>query len=75
MTSKEFVAFMKGIALGIEETPNPEQWIIIMKNLTKVDDSEHKDASGLIREITKEVQRVTKPLKKKFPGAPPDMFM
>lgn len=75
MTSKEFVAFMKGIALGVEETPTAEQWIIIMKNLTKIDDSEEKDATGLIQEITKEVRRVTDPIKKRFPGTPPDIFM
>ena len=28
MTSNEFVAFMKGMALGIEGTPNDEQWAI-----------------------------------------------
>lgn len=75
MTSKEFVAFMKGIAIGIENTPTPEQWIIIMKNLTKIDDSEEKDATNLINEIQKEVGRVVKPLTKKFPGSPPDIFM
>lgn len=75
MTSKEFVAFIKGIAIGIENTPTPEQWIIIMKNLTKIDDSEEKDATNLINEIQKEVGRVVKPLTKKFPGSPPDIFM
>ena len=46
-----------------------------MKNLMKIDDSEEKDASNLINEITKEVDRVIKPLKKRFPGSPPDIFM
>ena len=36
MTSKEFVAFMKGIAIGIENTPTPEQWVVVMKNLMKM---------------------------------------
>ena len=75
MTSKEFVAFMKGIAIGIEDTPTQKQWVVIMKNLMKIDDSEEKDASNLINEITKEVDRVIKPLKKRFPGSPPDIFM
>ena len=38
MTSKEFVAFMKGIAIGIEYTPTPEQWVVVKKNLMKIDD-------------------------------------
>ena len=75
MTSKEFVAFMKGIAIGIEDTPTPEQWAVVMKNLMKIDDSEEKDATNLINEIQKEVGRVVKPLTKKFPGSPPDIFM
>lgn len=75
MTSKEFVAFMKGIAIGIENTPTPEQWVVVMKNLMKIDDSEETDATNLINEIQKEVGRVVKPLTKKFPGSPPDIFM
>ena len=75
MTSKEFVAFMKGIAIGIEDTPTPEQWVVVMKNLMKIDDSEETDATTLINEIQKEVVRVVKPLTKKFPGSPPDIFM
>ena len=75
MTSKEVVAFMKGIAIGIEDTPTPEQWVVVMKNLMKIDDSEETDATNLINEIQKEVGRVVKPLTKKFPGSPPDIFM
>ena len=75
MTSKEFVAFMKGIAIGIENTPTPEQWVVVMKNLMKIDDSEETDATNLINEIQKEVGRGVKPLTKKFPGSPPDIFM
>ena len=33
MTSNEFVAFVKGMALGIDGTPNEEQWAMILKNL------------------------------------------
>ena len=33
MTSKEFVAFLKGLAIGINDTPNEEQRIIILKKL------------------------------------------
>ena len=36
MTSKEFVAFLKGMAIGIEGTPNEEQWSIIIKKLMKI---------------------------------------
>ena len=75
MTSKEFVAFMKGIAIGIENTPTPEQCVVVMKNLMKIDDSEETDATNLINEIQKEVGRVVKPLTKKFPGSPPYIFM
>ena len=75
MTSKEFVAFLKGLAIGIENTPTQEQWLIILKNLTKIDNSEETDTSNLIHEITKEVNRVIEPIKKKFPGTPPDIFM
>ena len=75
MTSKEYVAFMKGIAIGREDTPTPEQWVVVMKNLMKIDDSEETDATNLINEIQKEVGRVVKPLTKKFPGSPPDIFM
>ena len=73
MTSKEFIAFLKGIALGIEGTPNEEQWSIILKNLIKVKDN---DASGaFVQEIKEEVEKFVKPIIKKFPGAPPDIFM
>lgn len=75
MTSKEFVAFLKGLAIGIENTPTQEQWLIILKNLTKIDDPEETDTSNLIHKITKEVNRVIEPIKKKFPGSPPDIFM
>ena len=31
MTSNEFVAYMKGMAIGIEGTPTDEQWVLIIK--------------------------------------------
>jgi len=78
MTSKEFVAFIKGMALGIDGTPNEEQWAIILKRLMGViNDSDRRDDSipNIVKEISKEVERVVKPLTKKFPGTPPDIFM
>ena len=38
MTSNEFVAYMKGMAIGIEGTPTDEQWVLIIKALMKVKD-------------------------------------
>ena len=73
MTSKEFVAFLKGMAIGIEGTPNEEQWSIIIQKLMKIRD---KDNSGaFVQEIKEEVEKFVKPIIKKFPGAPPDIFM
>ena len=73
MTSKEFIAFLKGIALGIEGTPNEEQWSIILKNLIKVKDNDNTGA--FVQEIKEEVEKFVKPIIKKFPGSPPDIFM
>ena len=73
MTSKEFVAFLKGMAIGIEGTPTDEQWVIILKNLTKVKDNDNSGA--FVQEIKEEVEKFVKPIIKKFPGAPPDIFM
>ena len=73
MTSKEFVAFLKGIALGIEGTPNKEQWVIILKKLMDIRD-ENK-VNTIVNEIKEEVEKAIKPIIKKFPGAPPDIFM
>ena len=67
MTSKEFTSFLKGFILAIDKLPNKKQWEIILKNLEKVED----DAS--VRIITEEFKRVSKD--KKFPGAPPDVYM
>ncbi len=36
MTSNEFVAFLKGLSVGISESPTKEQWDIILKNLKLV---------------------------------------
>jgi hypothetical protein len=73
MTSKEFVAFVKGMAIGIEGTPNKEQWSLIIKNLMKIKEDDEKGKT-LITEIRTEVEKVVKPIIKKFPGAPPDIF-
>ena len=73
MTSKEFVAFLKGMAIGIENTPNEEQWAIILKKLMKI--REEGEVSTIIEEIKEEVEKIVKPIIKKFPGTPPDIFM
>ena len=73
MTSNEFVAFVKGMALGIDGTPNEEQWAMILKNLMKIKDPS-EEGKNLLTEIRTEVERVVKPIIKKFPGAPPDIF-
>jgi len=73
MTSKEFVAFLKGMAIGIEGTPNEEQWAIIIKKLIKIKDE--GEVSTIITEIKEEVEKAIKPIIKKFPGSPPDIFM
>jgi len=73
MTSKEFVAFVKGMAIGIEGIPNEEQWSLIIKNLMKIKEDGEKGKT-LITEIRTEVEKVVKPIIKKFPGAPPDIF-
>ena len=73
MTSKEFVAFLKGMALGIENTPNEEQWAIILKKLMKI--REEGEVSTIVTEIKEEVEKIVKPIIKKFPGTPPDIFM
>ena len=73
MTSKEFVAFLKGMAIGIENTPNEEQWAIILKKLMKI--REEGEVSTIVTEIKEEVEKIVKPIIKKFPGTPPDIFM
>ena len=73
MTSKEFVAFLKGMAIGIENTPNEEQWAIILKKLMKI--REEGEVSTIVTEIKEEVEKIIKPIIKKFPGSPPDIFM
>ena len=73
MTSKEFVAFLKGLAIGIEDTPNEEQWATIIKTLIKVKDSD--DGGAFIKEIKEEIDKFIKPIIKKYPGSPPDIFM
>ena len=73
MTSKEFVAFLKGMAIGIEGTPNEEQWSIIIKKLMKI--REEGEVKTVITEIKEEIEKTIKPIIKKFPGAPPEIFM
>ena len=73
MTSKEFVAFLKGLAIGINDAPNEEQWIIILKKLGEVKDND--DGGAFVQEIKEEVEKFIKPIIKKYPGAPPDIFM
>ena len=67
----EFVEFLKGMALGIEETPTLNQWKIILQKLMDVEKEEDRST---LREITKEVERIVKPFKRKPPGTPPDIF-
>lgn len=74
MTSNEFVAYMKGMAIGIEGIPTEEQWALILKALMKIKDPT-EEGKNLLTEIRTEVERVVKPIIKKFPGAPPDIFM
>ena len=73
MTSKEFVAFLKGIAIGIEDTPNEEQWATIIRSLIKVKDNDNNGT--FVQEIREEVEKFIKPIIKKYPGSPPDIFM
>ena len=73
MTSKEFVAFLKGMAIGIEGTPNEEQWSIIIKKLMKIRDE--GEVKTVITEIKEEIEKTIKTIIKKFPGAPPEIFM
>jgi len=75
MTSKEFVAFLKGMALGIEGTPDEKQWSIILKRLMDVREDNDPTNINLITEIKKEVDKVTEKFRKTFPGSPPDIFM
>ena len=35
MTSNEFVAYMKGMAIGIEGTPNDQQWALDNKSFNE----------------------------------------
>ena len=46
MTSNEFVAFLKGMTIGMEGTPTDEQWVVIVKNLTKVTAEEEKETAN-----------------------------
>jgi len=74
MTSNEFVAFLKGLSVGISESPTKEQWDIILKNLKLVKNPQSEE-KNLLTEIKTKVDRVIDPLIKKFPGSPPDIYM
>ena len=65
--------FVKDLAYDELKRLNVNVEEFLRKNMK--DDSEEKDATNLINEIQKEVGRVVKPLTKKFPGSPPDIFM
>jgi len=67
----EFVEFLKGMALGIEDVPSDTQWKIILQKLMEV---EKGGGNPTIRELTKEVERIVKPFTKRRPGTPPDIF-
>jgi formiminotetrahydrofolate cyclodeaminase len=68
MTSKEFVAFVKGIASAIDKAPTEKQWKIILENLMKIKDEPY------IKVITEDIKKIIEK-NKKFPGAPPDVYM
>ena len=74
MTSNEFVAFLKGLSVGISESPTKEQLDIILKNLKLVKNPQSEE-KNLLTEIKTKVDRVIDPLIKKFPGSPPDIYM
>ena len=67
----EFIEFLKGMALGVEDVPSAQQWKIILQKLMEVEKDED---SSTIRELTKEVERIVKPFTKRRPGSPPDIF-
>ncbi len=67
MTSKEYIAWLKGASMVIKESPTKEQWDKMLKNLMEVRD----DAD--INITIKEESKLNKD--KKFPGAPPDVYM
>ena len=73
MTSKEFVAFLKGIALVIEDSPNEKQWKSITDTLMKVQDK--REGASKLNEIKPKDERKPLPNLKKTPGAPPDIYM
>lgn len=71
LTPNEFVEFLKGMALGIEDIPTEKQWAIILQKLTEIDKD---DNISPLKEITREVERIVKPFRKRPPGSPPDIF-
>ena len=75
MTSDEFVQFMKGIAICIDNTPDANQWKIILKKLMDVEKPCRGDGREIITELKKEVNKGWETFRKTFPGRPPDIFM
>jgi predicted secreted protein len=75
MTSDEFVQFMKGIAIGVDNTPDANQWKIILKKLMDVEKPCRGDGREMLQELKKEVNKGYEQFRKSFPGAPPNIFM
>ena len=73
LTPNEFVEFLKGMALGIEGTPSEQQWKIILQKLTEI--KKEDERTSPIREITREIEKVVKPFRRKPPGTPPDIWV
>ena len=69
MTSKEYIAWLKGASMVIKESPTKEQWKKILKNLTEV-----KDDADVIVTTKKEELKLNKD-NSKFPGKPPEIYM
>tara|TARA_B110000503_G_C6873723_1_gene299744 strand:- start:160 stop:363 length:204 start_codon:yes stop_codon:yes gene_type:complete len=67
MTSKEYIVWLKGASMAIEESPTKEQWKKILKNLTEVKDD--ADINITIKEESK------LNINKSFPGKPPEIYM
>ena len=67
MTSKEYIAWLKGASMVIKENPTKEQWDKMLKNLMEVRD----DAD--INITIKEESKLNKD--KNFPGKPPEVYM
>jgi hypothetical protein len=67
MTSKEYIAWLKGVSMVIKENPTKEQWKKILKNLMEV----KNDADVIVTTIKEELNKDSN----KFPGKPPEIYM